>query len=148
MTSSCSPWFLAAICASFGCSSLDNCPTALAPITITTGKSDVQNQSFESAPWSGTLDAFPAKTELRFEHELGFTPLNVKAYLSFKQEGTNGADHGSVAESAGNQDLITCVDSHVIFVVNDTCEKSFYIRVTANGTAPNDLGDTCRAKMP
>lgn len=146
MTSPRSPWLVAALCACFGCSSLDNCPSALDPITIETGATDQEHLSYESAPWSGTLDAFPAKTELYFKHDLGITPLNVKAYLAFSKEGTNGADHGSVAESAGNQDLISCVDSHVIVVHNDTCEKSFFIRVTADGVAPKDLGDSCSKK--
>jgi hypothetical protein len=132
--------------AAFGCGSLDNCPDALDPITIDTGKTDVDKLVYESAPWDGGpagLDPFPAKTELRFKHGLGVTPLIVKAYLSFTKNGTNGASGGSVAESAGNQDLIECVDSHVIVLKNDTCERSFFVRVVAAEQAPEDLADKC-----
>lgn len=128
-----------------GCSALDNCPEGQAAIEITTGKSDPDAQSYESAAWRGELDAFPAKTALIFRHELGFTPLHVEPYLSFTKDGTHDADGGSVALSAGNQTLIDCVDSHVIVIRNDTCEKDFYIRVEAFGTALHDEGDSCHS---
>lgn len=130
-----------------GCGALDNCPDGQSePIVITGRPSDPVEKSFESAPWGGTLDSFPAKTALAFEHELGFTPLHVEPYLSFKKEGTHDADGGSVALSAGNQSLIDCVDSNVIVVRNDTCENGFFIRVTAYGKALTDLGDDCTKK--
>jgi hypothetical protein len=126
-----------------GCSSLDNCPEGQSePIRITTGVSDPDAKTFESAPWDA-LDHFPAKTALAFEHNLGFTPLHVEPTLSFTEHGTHDAEGGSVAPSAGNQTLIDCVDSHVIIIRNDTCEKSFYIRVDAYGESNWDLGDKC-----
>ncbi len=137
--------FLVAIGA-LGCSSLDNCPEGQTePIVIETGVSDKVAATYESAPWSGPLDSFPAKTALAFVHDLGVTPLHVEPYLAFKKEGTNGASGGSVALSAGNQTLIDCVDSHVIIVRNDTCEKDFVIRVEAFGVG-KDLGDECSQK--
>jgi len=127
-----------------GCSALDNCPDGQSePIEITTGDSDPDARTYESAPWGGPLDAFPAKTALVFRHELGFTPLHVEPLLSFSKDGTHGAEGGSVALSAGNQTLIDCVDSHVIIVRNDTCEKGFYIRVEAFDAALFDQGDKC-----
>lgn len=130
-----------------GCGALDNCPDGQAePILITDRPGDPEEKTWESTGWSGPLDAFPAKTALAFEHGLGFTPLHVEPYLSFSHDGTHGADGGSVALSAGNQSLIDCVDSNVIVIRNDTCEKNFYIRVTAYGVALKDLKDECTKK--
>lgn len=134
---------IALVCGA-GCGALDNCPDGQKePIRITTGVSDREAKTFESVAWDGPLDHFPAKTALAFEHDLGFTPLHVEPILSFTPEGTNDADGGSVALSAGNQTLVDCVDSHVIVIRNDTCEKSFYIRVVAFGESSRDLGDKC-----
>ncbi len=132
-----------ALTATCGCSELDNCPDGSdKPITIDTGTTDQANLSFESAPWGGPLDAFPAKRQLEFKHDLGVTPLLVKAYLSFSKVGTNESDPGSVTEVAGNEGPFECVDSKVIVVKNDTCEKSFFIRVVALGASPNSDTDT------
>lgn len=126
-----------------GCGALDNCPDGQKePTRITTGTTNTEEGTFESVPWSGPLDHFPAKSALVFEHGLGFTPLLVLPYLSFAPVGTHDADGGSVALTAGNQTLIDCVDSHVIVLRNDTCEESFYIRVTTIGEG-EDLGDVC-----
>jgi hypothetical protein len=133
----------AALLGACACGDLDNCPDgADEPIVISDRTSDPENASYESAPWN-QLDYFPAKTALIFEHGLGVTPKDVTPYLSFSKVGTADADHGSVTTSAGNQSLIDCVDSKVIVVRNDTCERSFYIRVTADGVG-TDLGDVCR----
>jgi hypothetical protein len=130
-----------------GCSALDNCPDGMAktdpPIVIDSGAVDESGTSYASAPWNGELHAFHAKSNYRFTHELGFTPLIVKVYLSYDKHGTNNMEAGSVAESAGNQDLIQCVDSHVIDIRNDTCEDDFFITVRATGRDPTDLGDEC-----
>ena len=116
-----------------GCSALDNCPEMENARLIQGGYVDTEKLIYESKPWGEDLDHFPAKTTLWFEHGLGVTPLNVTPYLSFTAKGTNDADHGSVATSAGNQSLIDCVDSRYIVLRNDTCEPSFYVRVTAEG---------------
>ena len=81
---------------------------------------------------------------LRFEHELGATPLLYKAYLAFAANGTNGTGGGSVAEVAGNEVLYDCIDSHVIEVRNDTCERSFFIRVVSVGVDPDADPDACQ----
>lgn len=129
--------------ASLGCSSLDNCPEGHdGTIVIETGRSNKDALTYESAPWDGPLDAFPAKSTVTFVHDLGVTPLHVEPMLAFTKDGTHGAHGGSVAPSAGNQSLIDCVDSHVIVVRNDTCEKSFFIRVDAFG-AGEDRGKQC-----
>jgi hypothetical protein len=119
-----------------GCSDLRNCaeddPN---PITIDTGMSDTAAITYQSAPDCGPLDKFPAKTKLRFVHELGVTPLLVKTYLAFDATGTNCNGPGSTAESAGNQALLDCKDAHVIELHNDTCED-FFIQVVALEAVP------------
>lgn len=124
------------------CSAMRNCPSGQdEPIVIDTGLTDTEKGTFQSAKTDGPLDAFPAKTKLRFKHELGFIPLNFKAWLSFDAGGTHGKDGGSIAESAGNQALFDCVDAHIIEVKNDTCEDGFFIRITASDEAPVDPKD-------
>ncbi len=131
-----------ALTATCGCSGLDNCPDGSdQAIPIDTGTTDQASLTFESAPWAGPLDAFPAKTQLAFKHDLGVTPLLVKAYLSFSKVGTNENDPGSVTEVAGNEGPLDCIDSKVIVVKNDTCEKGFFIRVVALGASPNSDTD-------
>jgi hypothetical protein len=145
MTNSC--WrlltALTALAVACGCSDLDNCPDAQAPISIANepGSTDVDSLYFESAPWGGPLAPFPAKTELRFEHGLGVTPLLVKAYLSFSKEGTSDNDAGSLTEVAGNEGPYECIDHKLIVIKNDTCEKSFFVRVVAMGASPSDDGE-------
>jgi hypothetical protein len=120
-----------------GCSDLRNCPEGRSePIVIDHGATDKEAVTYESAPYDGPLDPFPAKTRLRFQHELGVVPLFVETFLSFEQHGTNGNGPGNISESAGNQTLIECVDAHVIEVLNDTCESSFFIRIVAAEEAP------------
>ena len=95
---------------------------------------------FESAPDRGPLTHFPAKTELMFEHGLGVKPLLYKAYLSFRPEGTADDGGGSISDAAGNAVLYECVDNKVIVIKNDTCERSFYVKVVALGASPSDDG--------
>jgi hypothetical protein len=130
---------LATVCA---CSSLDNCPESQHAIEITSGKTDVDQLRYESAPWD-QLDAFPAKTALWFKHDLGVTPFEPKVYLSFKAVGTNGKGGGSIAESAGNQALFDCIDAHYIVLRNDTCERDFHVKVVSQGASQWDALDQC-----
>lgn len=144
---------LGALCllSTTACSAMRNCPDdTKEPIVIDHGVSDATALTYDSVGGWGygklpsgdaqPLDHFPAKTKLRFEHEMGVIPLEVKVYLSFDPNGANGSGPGSVAESAGNQDLIDCVDAHIIEIKNDTCEDGFYIRVTASDAVPTKPG--------
>ncbi len=135
-----------------GCGALDNCPDSREPISITHGKTDKERLYYESTPWGRDLDHFPAKTMLWFRHELGVVPLTVEPFLSFSSVGTGSADgdgHGSVALTAGNQTLVDCVDDRVIVLRNDTCEPSFYVRLTARDESLfPDEGTDCCANMP
>lgn len=121
---------LAPLLAPLGCSDLANCPEGRDPISIETGTTDPTALTYDSAAWD-SLDAFPAMTEVIFRHGLGITPGSVQTFLAFTPNGTNGKAAGSVAETAGNQALIECVDSQVIVLKNDTCEQGFFVRVFA-----------------
>jgi hypothetical protein len=128
-----------------GCSELDNCPNAQADVVATSGTttrtSTPELSSYESSAPDGPLLPFPAKTRLRLQHDLGFTPLYVHSSLSFDPNGTAGA--GSITAGSGNPALIDCKDDHSILVRNDTCED-FYIYVTASwiGSNPREPCDT------
>jgi hypothetical protein len=126
-----------------GCSSLDNCPDKQDDIIADNSNAliDTENLIYESAPSNGPLEAFPAKTQVIFKHGLGVTPI-PKAFLSFSQNGTNGAGGGSITEAAGNEAPFECIDSQVIIVKNDTCERSFFIKVVAFGSPNGDATDT------
>lgn len=139
------------LAASTGCSDLHNCaeddPNVVTipkdrhlPDGRIAGVSDKAAITYQSAP-DNALDPFPAKTKLRFIHELGVTPLFVKIYLSFDHFGTGTKKDpaGSNAESAGNQALIDCKDAHVIEVRNDTCQD-FFIQVVAAEAALTQNG--------
>lgn len=131
---------LALVLTLLGCSSLDNCPDGQDPISIETGTTDTTALTYDSAAWDA-LDAFPAMTSVIFKHDLDITPSSIQTFLSFTATGTNGNGVGSVAESAGNQALIECVDSQVIVLKNDTCERDFFVRVFAVATPNGRRGD-------
>lgn len=133
---------LVSVLGACGCSSLDNCPDGQPAREITTGKTDKAALVYESAA-ANALDAFPAKTQLWFKHDLGVKPLPPKVYLSFSANGTNDKGAGSIAETAGNQALIDCYDANYIVVRNDTCERDFHILVVAQGASPHDNFDAC-----
>jgi hypothetical protein len=106
--------------------------------TVDTGSADLDALLYESAPWQGPFQPFPANSEISFVHHLGLTPQIVSTYLSFDQ---SASPQHNVAENAGNSALITCVDAEVIHVRNDTCEGKWFIRVvaTATPTAPTTV---------
>jgi hypothetical protein len=133
---------LGVVAATCGCSDLDNCPDGQDRQTIANepGMTAVDELYFESAPDRGPLTHFPAKTELMFEHGLGVKPLLYKAYLSFTPDGTADDGGGSISDAAGNAVLYECVDNKVIVIKNDTCERSFYVKVVALGASPSDDG--------
>jgi len=142
------PWLrfviaLGALTTTCGCSALDNCPDKQADITADNSHAtiDTENLIYDSAPPDGPLQAFPAKTQVIFKHGLGVTPY-PHAYLSFSPNGTNGTGGGSITEAAGNEAPFECIDSEVIVVKNDTCERSFFIKVTAYGSPQGDRNDT------
>jgi len=143
MTNTCLRWLspltaVAALGLTSGCSDLDNCPDAPdKPILIEGGTTHLGSLFFESTT-DDALDAFPAKTELKFEHGLGVKPATYQSFLSFTKNGTNGSGGGSLTEVAGNEVAYECVDSRYIVLKNDTCERSFFIRLVAWGLPDGD----------
>jgi hypothetical protein len=136
---------LCALAATCGCSELDNCPDAQEAIIIDRPEAThLDELVFESSAAWQDFDAFPAKTELKFKHDLGVKPYFVTSYLSFTATATNGKGGGSFTEAAGNEVAFQCIDSHTIVIKNDTCEESFFVKVVALALPdgdPND--DTC-----
>ena len=125
--------------ATCGCSALDNCPDSRDPITIDRpDATDKVNWIFESSAGWEAFDEFPAKTELRFKHDLG-VPVVVQSYLAFTAQASNGAGGGSFTEAAGNEVAFECIDSHWIVIKNDTCERSFFVKVVAVGKPDADM---------
>lgn len=124
-------WLVVSACA---CSSLDNCPEGQAAITVGGGKTDAMALTYDSAPGGREWHAFPAKTVLRFEHDLGQVPLPDKIYLSFSPHGPAG--NGSFSLASGNLALITCMDAHVVELKNDTCEEDFFVRLITSEVDP------------
>jgi len=139
MTKAC---LLTLLLALVGCDQLDNCPDAQDAITVEprpatdtwAGSTDLESLTYESAPWDGGFTPFPPNTNVHFVHGLGVEPFLIKTYLSFGDEGTNGAGGGDATENAGNQARVQCVDDREIVIENDTCEEDFFIRVVAIGS--------------
>ncbi len=142
------PVALAAASALSGCSALDNCPDALDDITIDRPEAThLDELVYESSAGWENFDAYPAKTQLRFKHGLGVTPYTVQTFLSFSKKGTNGKDGGSFTEGAGNEAAFECIDSHEIVLKNDTCERSFFVKIIAPAFPDGPVDDdSCAEK--
>lgn len=123
-----------------GCSELDNCPDAQAPVVIESGTTYAEARIYESSAWDEDLVYFPAKTLVRFKHDLGTRPEIVLSYVSFSP---NGVAQSDVTENTGNQGRIVCVDANEIDIVNDTCEEDFYIRVSAYASGEGSTEAVC-----
>jgi hypothetical protein len=134
---------LCALAATCGCSELDNCPDGRdeAIVIDRPSATHVDELVFESSAGWENFDAFPAKTELKFTHELGVKPYFVTSYLSFTAKATNGNGGGSFTEAAGNEVAFQCIDSHSIVIKNDTCEESFFVKVVAAALPDGDPND-------
>ena len=129
---------LGALATTSGCSDLDNCPDGRDPITIDRpGSTDKDAWIFESSAGWDAFDEFPAKTKLRFKHDLG-VPLAPQAFLSFKEKAIS---EGSFTEAAGNSVEFDCIDSHTIVIKNDTCERGFFVKVVAFGSPNGVMND-------
>ena len=120
-----------------GCSDLDNCDDARPTITIDRPNStDKDLWLYSSSEGWDSFDEYPAKTELKFKHDLG-VPVLVVPYVSFRAKADSDGNH---TLASGNVAEINCIDSHTIMVRNDTCETSFFIKVVAYGS-PNAVMD-------
>jgi hypothetical protein len=124
--------------ASVGCqtSTCDRAPDA---ITVANSDGVRGDNTWFSAPYHDpTVDLvgtpyahfYPART-ITFQHDLGSLPTAVGIWLAF-------SDHGYLAPGDGNEDLVECMDDHVIQLKNDTC-SDFYIWVTMQGSGAHAL---------
>lgn len=105
------------------------------PELVTSGNTDLEAGTYESAPWDGKFHVFPPKKRYAFQHGLPGVPRDVSTWVSFHERPLVGRAHGDIAESAGNIVIIERVDETTIQVRNDTCE-TFYLRVFASDPAP------------
>lgn len=128
-----------------GCSALDNCPGGSdTPIVVDSGTTYPEARIYQSSEWDDALIPFPAKTLLRFKHDLGVRPEIVVSYVSFSSNGVGASD---VTENTGNQGRIECIDAKEIDIRNDTCEEGFFVRVTAYASGEGSTEEVCpRAK--
>jgi hypothetical protein len=118
------------------CSDLKNCPAGKPDITVETGRTNLDARTYQSAPFNGPRDAFPAMTTMHFMHRLGFTPEFMESFVSFL------AENSSASENAGNQAEWVCVDDDEFVVRNDTCQD-FYIVVSAYGSGTEHAPCKC-----
>ncbi len=95
------------------------------PVPYTKGR--IEDGIYITNGWLEPFVEFKAGATISIQHGLGREP-EVFTWLSFFEEPfEEGKD---AAESAGNQVLIKQVDSKIIRVRNDTCQK-FYLRLVA-----------------
>lgn len=127
-----------------GCDELGNCPEEnKTPVVVESGTTRVEAGIYVSSGWDDTLVRFPAKTLMRFKHDLGTRPEIVTTFVSFSPDGVAGSD---VTENAGNQARIVCVDAHEIDIVNATCEDEFYVRIAAYASGEDSTKEVCPLK--
>jgi len=127
-----------------GCSDLDNCAEDEGEAVDADPKyamTDTTTGVFTSSPWEGPRVAFPPKVTVVFTHDLGATPEIINSYVSFESKGSDQT------ENAGNQGRIRCVDDREIWIKNDTCEESFFVRVVAQTTGTMHAECTCRERV-
>ena len=127
---------LGALAMTCGCSELDNCDDARDPITIDRPEgTDKELLIYSSSEGWDSFDEYPAKTKLRFKHDLGVPEL-ILPYLSFNAKAISDSNF---TIGTGNAAELDCVDSHTIVLKNDTCETSFFIKVVAYAKADADM---------
>jgi hypothetical protein len=131
---------ISACFALLGCSDLNNCAEDDGEVINANHQEAISDKStgvFYSCPWEGPRSPFPPKVTLVFTHDLGATPEVVSTYVSFQSEGSD------LTENAGNQGRIRCVDDEEIWIKNDTCEESFFVRVVAQASGATNMTRRC-----
>lgn len=111
-----------------GCT--DTCDAGEGVLVRFSGGTTSQDGDFyESSSIQGPYLHFPSGRIYEFEHRLRASPDTVLTWLSFDERAISVRDN-NVAESAGNQAVIECVDGSVVRVRNDTCAET-WVRVVA-----------------
>lgn len=111
---------------------------------FTAGTTNEAGTFYETGPIQGPYLHFPSGRVFEFEHGLRGAPDVLNTYVSFDAAALLEQDK-NVAESAGNQAVIECVDDQLVRLRNDTCAE-FYVRLTAevNFDQPRPPPRPCR----
>ncbi|WP_437548420.1 hypothetical protein WME97_00085 [Sorangium sp. So ce367] len=94
---------------------------------------------YETSAPDGELLYFPGGMRYALKHHLGARPRWWQVYLSFERDGTKSG--GTLAQAAGNQAEVPCVDDQHLIVVNGSCSE-YWLRVVAGGAIGADDGAT------
>jgi hypothetical protein len=126
---------LAAVFAVSGCSAAcDTADEANDPTRYEEGTA--VNGVYFSSSAHGDLLHFPGGRRYDIVHHLGFEPIQVQLYWSFKAGGIGTdqqtEDKGSLSLAAGNSALIQLKNEEYIRVKNDSCAE-FWLLVVASG---------------
>ena len=88
---------------------------------------------YMSSPWEGELLYFPGGTHYSLDHKLGATPQWITSYLAFERYPAN---HGGLAQAAGNQVVILDVDDTTVTLANDSCADYWLLVTAGTGAEP------------
>ncbi|WP_437590102.1 hypothetical protein [Sorangium sp. So ce1000] len=125
---------LAAGCAPNRC---DRSEESNPPIEFT--EATPQGGIYETSAPDGELLYFPGGMRYALKHHLGARPRWWQVYLSFERDGTKSG--GTLAQAAGNQAEVICVDDQHLIIVNGSCSE-YWLRVVAGGAVGADDGAT------
>jgi hypothetical protein len=121
--------------AAFGALGCDSFPTSCdrdhadnPPIDYRGGT--VENGVYMSSGFKGPLLNFPGGVRYRIFHHLGKTPRFTASYLSFSETGEN---HGTIAQSAGNQVETENQDDESVLITNGACADYWLVFVASAG---------------
>ncbi len=102
------------------------------PSILEVGTTNPARTVYESAPFDGAFQHAPPGEVLAFRHHLLGRPVIVQTWLAFDERPLGGHGTGNIVLAAGNEAMFNCVDAEFIELRNDSCEKSFYVRVAAS----------------
>ncbi len=123
---------LAAGCAPSRC---DRSESANPPIEFT--EAAPEGGVYETSAPDGELLYFPGGMRYALKHGLGARPRWWQVYLSFESDGTKHG--GTLAQAAGNQAEVTCVDDGHLIVMNYSCSE-YWLRLVAGGADEGATG--------
>jgi hypothetical protein len=102
------------------------------PIEYHGGEPNLETMTYQTSEVFGEYLHFPAGRRFDLMHGLGVPPQAPVSWVSFQREPASrddsGENTGNIAESAGNQVVVECLDDERVRVRNDTCAE-FFLRV-------------------
>lgn len=102
------------------------------PIRYTGGTTE--NGIYMSSPWTSSLLWFPGGMQYALVHNLGTTPREWQAYLSFSEAGSG--DGGTLALASGNAVSLKSENDTTLTVANDGCADFWLVVVASAGNLP------------